>query len=94
MRGKLTRVIEHDASTGPEYALTLRAYLDCYGRRRRRAAERISVHPNTFRYRIRRLVELFDIDLEERGRAPGARAAVPAAGRRRPVTERALAARS
>jgi len=29
------------------------------------ASARISVHPNTFRYRLRRLVELFDIDLKK-----------------------------
>ena len=28
------------------------------------AAKKISVHPNTFRYRLRRLVELFDIDVK------------------------------
>ena len=43
---------------------TLRAYLDCFGDVPR-AAERISVHPNTFRYRMRRLVELFDLDLDD-----------------------------
>jgi len=30
-----------------------------------RAAEHISVHPNTFRYRMRRLAELFDLDLDD-----------------------------
>ena len=34
-------------------------------RRLHAAAERISVHPNTFRYRMRRLVELFDLDLDD-----------------------------
>jgi DNA-binding PucR family transcriptional regulator len=43
--------------------LTLRAYLDAMGDVVG-AAKRISVHPNTFRYRLRRLVELFDIDVK------------------------------
>ena len=63
LRGKLTTVLEHDAEHGSQYALTLRAYLgamgDVVG-----AAAGISVHPNTFRYRLRRLRELFDIDLK------------------------------
>ena len=63
-RGKLERVLAHDAAQNSTYAATLRAYLDCFGDVPR-AAERISVHPNTFRYRMRRLVELFDLDLDE-----------------------------
>jgi sugar diacid utilization regulator len=63
MRGKLTAVLEHDAEHGTQYALTLRAYLgamgDVVG-----AAAGISVHPNTFRYRLRRIGELFDIDVK------------------------------
>jgi DNA-binding PucR family transcriptional regulator len=43
--------------------LTLRAYLDAMGDVVA-ASKRISVHPNTFRYRLRRLVELFDIDVK------------------------------
>lgn len=63
-RGKLTAVLEHDAERGTQYALTLRAYLDAMGDVVG-AAARISVHPNTFRYRLRRVVELFDIDLKD-----------------------------
>ena len=62
-RGKLTAVLEHDAERGTQYALTLRAYLDGMGDVVA-AAKKISVHPNTFRYRLRRLVELFDIDVK------------------------------
>ena len=62
-RGKLTAILEHDAQRRTQYALTLRAYLDSMGDVVQ-AAARISVHPNTFRYRLRRLVELFDIDLK------------------------------
>ena len=63
MRGKLSTVLEHDAEHGTHYALTLRAYLDAVGDVVGAAAG-ISVHPNTFRYRLRRLRELFDIDLK------------------------------
>ena len=63
MRGKLSRVIEHDAQHGTQYALTLRAYLDAMGDVVGAAAG-ISVHPNTFRYRLRRLSELFEIDVK------------------------------
>ena len=63
-RGKLERVLAHDAEHNGAYASTLRAYLDCFGDVPR-AAERISVHPNTFRYRMRRLVELFALDLDD-----------------------------
>jgi DNA-binding PucR family transcriptional regulator len=63
-RGELERILAHDAKQNSTYAWTLRAYLDCFGDVPR-ASERISVHPNTFRYRMRRLVELFDLDLDD-----------------------------
>lgn len=62
-RGRLQRVLAHDAEHGSGYAATLRAYLDAFGDVSK-AAARISVHPNTFRYRMRRLAELFELDLE------------------------------
>ena len=62
VRGKLERVLAHDAAHGSAYAPTLRAYLDAFGDISE-AAARISVHPNTFRYRMRRIVELFGLDL-------------------------------
>jgi DNA-binding PucR family transcriptional regulator len=61
-QGKLPAVLEHDAEHGTRYALTLRAYLDAMGDVVG-AASGLSVHPNTFRYRLRRLRELFAIDL-------------------------------
>jgi sugar diacid utilization regulator len=62
-RGKLSAVLEHDAEHGTQYGLTLRAYLDAMGDVVGAAAG-ISVHPNTFRYRMRRLREIFDVDLK------------------------------
>jgi DNA-binding PucR family transcriptional regulator len=62
LRGKLERVVAYDSSHGTEYTPTLRAYLDAFGDVASAAAQ-IAIHPNTFRYRLRRLVELFDLEL-------------------------------
>lgn len=62
MRGKLERVLAYDSTHGTEYARTLRAYLDAFGDVASAAAQ-TEIHPNTFRYRLRRLVELFDLEL-------------------------------
>jgi DNA-binding PucR family transcriptional regulator len=62
LRGPLERVHEHDAEHRTAYAETLGAYLDAFGDVAA-AAARVSIHPNTFRYRMRRLVELFQLDL-------------------------------
>ena len=63
-RGKLEHVVAHDAEHGTAYTETLRAYLDAFGDVPT-AAARILVHPNTFRYRLRRLLEIFDLDLDD-----------------------------
>jgi sugar diacid utilization regulator len=63
-RGKLERVLAHDAEHGTYYEATLRVYLDSFGDVPQ-AASRIAVHPNTFRYRMRRMVELFELDLDD-----------------------------
>jgi len=63
-RGKLERVLAHDAEHGTSYAETLRVFLDAFGDVPQ-AATRVAVHPNTFRYRMRRLVELFGLDLDD-----------------------------
>jgi sugar diacid utilization regulator len=63
-RGRLQTVAAHDAKHNTGYLKTLGAYLDAFGDIRA-AATRIDVHPNTFRYRLRRLVELFDIKLDD-----------------------------
>jgi PucR C-terminal helix-turn-helix domain/GGDEF-like domain len=64
VRGKLEQILAHDAEHGTTYAATLRAYLDAFGDVPQ-ASERMSVHANTFRYRMRRLVELFGLDLDD-----------------------------
>jgi len=63
-RGQLQAVASYDAKHKTDYLTTLAAYLDAFGDIRA-AANRIGVHPNTFRYRLRRLVELFGITMKD-----------------------------
>jgi PucR C-terminal helix-turn-helix domain/GGDEF-like domain len=63
-QGKLEKLREHDREHGTSYRATLRAYLDAWGDIRV-AAERLSVHANTLRHRLRRLVEISGIDLDD-----------------------------
>jgi DNA-binding PucR family transcriptional regulator len=62
--GKLQFLTDHDRDKGTEYVPTLRAYLDAFGDVPRAAAA-VNVHPNTFRYRLRRLTELAALDLDD-----------------------------
>lgn len=62
--GPVDRIIAHDAEHGTAYAATLLAFLNAFGEAPR-AAQRLSVHENTLRYRIRRMQELFDIALDD-----------------------------
>jgi DNA-binding PucR family transcriptional regulator len=55
---------QHDTDHGTRYVETLRAYLDAFGDIPR-AAHQANIHPNTFRYRLRRLVELSGINLDD-----------------------------
>ncbi|MFI6920457.1 PucR family transcriptional regulator [Nonomuraea spiralis] len=57
----LSLVAEHDATHGTEYLLSLRAWFASYFDVPR-AAEMLSLHPNTLRYRLRRISELVDLD--------------------------------
>jgi DNA-binding PucR family transcriptional regulator len=61
-RGAIETIAEHDAEKNTTYLDTLRAYLAFFGDIPA-AAEAINVHPNTFRYRMRRLGDLFGIDI-------------------------------
>ncbi len=58
------RVLDLDARSGSDYASTLLIYLDC-GRDSARTAARLSIHQNTLRYRLRRVHDLFGIDLDD-----------------------------
>ncbi len=56
------KIVELDRRTGTEYAKTLLTYLNC-GRDSAAASTALNLHPNTLRYRLRRLKELFGLDL-------------------------------
>ncbi|MEV0390973.1 helix-turn-helix domain-containing protein [Nonomuraea sp. NPDC050643] len=62
--GPYQRLLDHDAEHGTELAATLRAYLDAFGDVNA-AAARVHVHANTFRYRLKRLVEISGLDLSD-----------------------------
>jgi sugar diacid utilization regulator len=64
VRGPILSIASHDEEKGTFYLDTLRAYLAAFGDVPT-AAGRLRVHPNTFRYRLRRVVEMFGIDLED-----------------------------
>jgi sugar diacid utilization regulator len=63
-QGVVEQIATHDGERKTTYLETLRAYLDAYGDVPRAAAA-LNVHPNTFRYRLRRLREIFEIDLDD-----------------------------
>jgi hypothetical protein len=60
----LAQVLEHDRARGTAYAESLLAYLNAFGDTTS-AAGALMVHENTLRYRIRRLQELFSLDLDD-----------------------------
>jgi len=62
--GKVAALVDHDREKGTEYVVTLRAYLDHFGDVPAAAAS-LHVHPNTFRYRLRRLVAVAGLDLDD-----------------------------
>jgi hypothetical protein len=62
--GPYQRLLDHDAEHGTELAATLRAYLDKFGDVNA-ASARVHVHANTFRYRLKRLVEISGLDLSD-----------------------------
>ncbi len=64
LKGPIQEVVDHDASKQTSYLQTLRAYMDAFGDIPT-AATNLGVHANTFRYRLRRLMELFNLDLTD-----------------------------
>jgi hypothetical protein len=60
--GALARLIEYDRQHDGHLLPTLRAWLDAFGDVGR-ASEAVFVHPNTFRYRLRRVREVGEVDL-------------------------------
>lgn len=61
-RSRLGQILEHDGPDGPLLA-TLRAFLDHSGRVRDAALD-LGVHQNTVRYRLARLREVADLDVD------------------------------
>ena len=64
LHGKLDVLVAHDEKHGTDYVRTLRAYLDAFGDVGL-AADCLGVHPNTFRYRLHRIVKLAGLDLDD-----------------------------
>ena len=62
--GRVAALAEQDAAKGTSWVQTLRAYFDAYGDMAT-AASAVNVHPNTFRYRLRRITEVFGLDLDD-----------------------------
>jgi DNA-binding PucR family transcriptional regulator len=62
--GKVDVLIDHDREKQTDYVETLRAYLDHFGDVPSAAAS-LNVHPNTFRYRFRRLLDVSGLDLDD-----------------------------
>ncbi|WP_211330436.1 PucR family transcriptional regulator [Prauserella muralis] len=60
--GPVARLLDYDAEHGSDLVGTLRAWLDAFGDVTQ-AAAKLRVHPNTFRYRLRRLAEVGGLDL-------------------------------
>ena len=63
-RGRCQALLDHDREHATGYAETLCAYLDCWGDVAA-TARRLGLHPNSLRYRVRRLVELSGLDLDD-----------------------------
>lgn len=59
----LDTMLACDRARHTDYVTTLSAILDTWGDIRR-AADRLHVHPNTLRYRVGRMSEIFDLDLD------------------------------
>lgn len=62
--GPLPQLRDHDRTHGTDYVETLHAWLRHPGDPRA-ASRELRVHPNTFRYRMKRLGEVVDVDLAD-----------------------------
>ncbi|MET8677880.1 helix-turn-helix domain-containing protein [Streptomyces sp. NPDC004647] len=60
----IAQLLAYDREQGADYAATVTSWLDSVGDVAG-AAARLKVHPNTLRYRLRRIRELFDVDLDD-----------------------------
>ncbi|MDX6284252.1 MAG: hypothetical protein QOH03_5323, partial [Kribbellaceae bacterium] len=62
--GPIARLVAYDREHNTNLVETLRAWLDAFGDVIAAAAA-VYVHPNTFRYRLRRLAEVGALDLDD-----------------------------
>lgn len=62
-RGPIADLRRHDAAYATNYIQTLRAWLDAQGDLAQ-AALRLDVHPNTIRYRLRKMAEVTNLQLD------------------------------
>jgi hypothetical protein len=63
-RGPVTELRRHDEEHATHYVATLRAYLESQGDPNE-AGRRLGVHPNTIRYRLRKMAEVTTLDLDD-----------------------------
>lgn len=64
VRGPITELRRHDQANATSYVATLRAWLEAQGDLAE-AAERLDVHPNTIRYRLRKMAEVTELRLDQ-----------------------------
>ncbi|PKV90975.1 DNA-binding PucR family transcriptional regulator [Amycolatopsis echigonensis] len=62
-RGPIADLARHDAAHSTSYVATLRAWLETQGDLTE-AAERLGVHPNTIRYRLRKMADVTPLRLD------------------------------
>ncbi|MCE5289227.1 MAG: helix-turn-helix domain-containing protein [Nocardiaceae bacterium] len=63
-RGPIADLRRHDRANSTQYAETLRAWLEAHGDPAL-AGDRLGVHENTVRYRMRKMMELTNLDLQD-----------------------------
>ncbi|WP_017614845.1 helix-turn-helix domain-containing protein [Nocardiopsis salina] len=63
---RVNRLLEYDRAGGADLVRSLLTYLEAFGDARA-AAERLHIHPNTLRYRVRRASSVSGIDLGDPG---------------------------
>jgi hypothetical protein len=64
VRGLLDRLITHDRQYNTDYVTTLRVYINSFGDMRE-AAQSLNLHPNSLRYRVKRVTEIGGLDLDD-----------------------------
>jgi hypothetical protein len=63
-RGPVAELRRHDQAHATEYVITLRAWLEAQGDPTA-AGERLGVHENTIRYRLRKMAEVANLQLDD-----------------------------